>query len=135
MFGRPGWAYVYTIHAKFCFNAVTEANGVGSAVLIRAAEPLRGITRMESLRGTTNERQLLSGPAKLCAAFELDLGWDGWDLTQGRRLWIAAGEDVPDEEIIASRRIGIRLNADAPLRFCLARSRFLSRPALGRADG
>lgn len=132
MFEKPGLAYVYTIHAKFCLNTVTESKGVGSAVLIRAAEPLTGIQRMEMLRNTTNERQLLSGPAKLCAAFELDLAWDGWDLTRGERLWIAVGERLAEERIVASPRIGIRLNAEAPLRFCVRDSRFLSRRASWR---
>lgn len=129
MFGRAGLAYVYTIHAKFCLNAVTEASGVGSAVLIRAAEPLVGVERMQQLRNTTDKRNLLSGPAKLCAAYELDRSWDGWDLTGGKRIWIASGEVKPSDQVIASRRIGISKNAAAPLRFCLAGSRYLSRPA------
>jgi DNA-3-methyladenine glycosylase len=129
MFARAGMAYVYTIHARFCLNAVTEVRGVGSAVLIRAAEPLQGIERMQQLRNTTDERNLLSGPAKLCAGFGLDLSWDGWDLTRGKRLWIANGEAPQQDQVIASRRIGISKNAAAPLRFCLAGSRYLSRPA------
>src|SRR5512138_3789654 len=38
MFGPPGHAYVYMIHARWCLNAVTEAADIGSAVLIRAIE-------------------------------------------------------------------------------------------------
>ncbi len=36
MFGSGGFAYVYPIHAKYCFNVVTEIAGRPSAVLIRA---------------------------------------------------------------------------------------------------
>jgi len=135
MFEQAGLAYVYTIHAKFCLNVVTESQGVGSAVLIRAAQPLEGVARMEMLRNTTHERQLCSGPAKLCGAFELDLAWDGWDLTRGERLWIAAGQSVEAANIVASPRIGIRQNAEAPLRFCVRDSRFLSRRATRRPNG
>ena len=46
MFGPPGTLYVYPIHAKYCMNAVTESDGTGSAVLIRAMEPVWGIDRM-----------------------------------------------------------------------------------------
>ncbi len=53
MFAAPGTLYVYSIHRRHCLNVVTEAIGCGSAILIRALEPLEGLTYMASLRGPT----------------------------------------------------------------------------------
>src|SRR5687768_17862359 len=64
MFGPPGHAYVYMIHAKWCFNTVTEDVGLGSAVLIRALEPLEGIELMHARRGVENIFDLTRGPAR-----------------------------------------------------------------------
>ena len=50
MFGPPGRAYVYPIHSRYCFNVVTQAPGIPSAVLIRALEPLDGLPLMERRR-------------------------------------------------------------------------------------
>lgn len=66
MFGPPGHAYVYAIHAKWCFNVVTEAEHTGSAVLIRAFEPLIGISHMEARRNTQVLHDLTRGPSRLC---------------------------------------------------------------------
>jgi len=127
MFGPPGRAYVYSIHARFCLNAVTEAKGVPSAVLIRAIEPLSGIPLMDKRRGITGERNLPRGPARLCEAFGIDRALDGWNLTTGKRLWIASAEK-PDPSLIAtSPRVGISSAKDLRLRFFLQNSPFLSR--------
>src|SRR5947199_5156850 len=52
MFGPPGHAYVYMIHSRWCLNAVTGPEGVPSAILIRAIEPLIGIDLMQRRRRT-----------------------------------------------------------------------------------
>jgi DNA-3-methyladenine glycosylase len=79
LYGPPGFAYVYlTYGMHYMLNAVTEPAGRPAAVLIRAAEPLRGLERMARGRGFSSGRaarpqSLASGPAKLCQAFGLDL--------------------------------------------------------------
>lgn len=129
MFGPPGHAYVYSIHTRWCLNAVTEPAGVASAVLIRAIEPLTGIELMSAQRGTERARDLARGPGRLCEALAIDRELDGWDLTVGRRLWIADGGVPPaEEEVAVGSRVGISRASDLPLRFVVAGNRFVSLP-------
>jgi DNA-3-methyladenine glycosylase len=131
MFEEPGWAYVYPIHSRCCFNVVTEAAGVGAAVLIRAIEPKLGLSLMRqrraARRGTeTSSRELCSGPAKLCEALGIGRDFNQHDLTKGKTLWLGEpfngqdpGEHVP-LEIRVTSRIGVTSAKDLPLRFVWA---------------
>ncbi len=113
MFGPPGMAYVYLIYGMYhCLNVVTEPEGVGSAVLIRALEPLPD--GAAPTPGWT--RRALAGPGRLCREFGVDLRMNGWDLTRSR-LRILAGPGVADAEVNVGRRVGITRSADLPLRF------------------
>jgi len=125
MFGPPGYAYVYRIHQVYCLNIVTQPEGVGEAVLIRAVEPVEGIPVMASNRGTTDVRMLARGPGRLCQAFGIDSSLDGHPL-DGRTLGIDMRDGSPGE-IVVSGRVGIRLGADMLLRFYLAENPFVSR--------
>lgn len=127
MFGAAGHAYVYTIHAKWCVNVVTEGVGRGSAVLIRALDPLFGLPLMQQRRGREKLIELARGPARLCQALEIDKRLDGWDLTLGKELWISAaeGERVP-EPIVASSRVGISSATELLLRFFYEGNAFVS---------
>jgi DNA-3-methyladenine glycosylase len=116
MFGPPGRAYVYRIHRVFCVNVVTEPEDTASAVLIRAIEPLAGVDLMKRRAGKAVLHHVCRGPGLLCRALAIDPKLDGWDLTQGRRLWIAAG-DGDECEIITSPRIGVGAAKELPLRF------------------
>jgi DNA-3-methyladenine glycosylase len=128
MFGPPGKAYVYAIHSRWCLNAVTEPEGIACAVLIRAVEPLEGLEFMQARRGREALLELTRGPARLCEAFAIDRQFDGWDLTRGDTLWIAAGsrKRPATDEIATSRRIGVTSAHDLLLRFYLAGNRFVS---------
>src|SRR5438876_8101440 len=69
MFGPPGRAYVYLIYGMYyCMNVVTEEEGHASAVLIRALEPISGITLSTK------------GPGLLCKAMGIDRALNGCDL-------------------------------------------------------
>src|SRR5687767_3742832 len=128
MFGPAGHAYVYMIHARWCLNAVTEEIGLGSAVLIRAIEPLTGIELMRERRGRDHLRDLARGPARLCQALDVAKQFDGWDLTRGSELWIAAdpSPDAAPVRIVRSPRIGISSARRRLLRFSLVGSPFVS---------
>jgi DNA-3-methyladenine glycosylase len=125
MFGPPGHAYVYRsygIHA--CLNAVTDDIDVAGAVLIRALEPLDGITIMEGNRGGRGRSDLCNGPGKLCAALSIGLELNGSDLT-APPLWIERGEPV--RNVTRTGRIGLSQGADLQLRFADADSPYVSR--------
>jgi DNA-3-methyladenine glycosylase len=79
--------------------------------------------------------ELASGPAKLCEALAIDTELDGWDLTLGRRLWIAAASDARTDQAVVGRsaRIGETSAHDLPLRFYLKDDPFVSGPKRLRA--
>ena len=119
MFGPPGTAYVYFVYGMhWCVNAVTREAGFGSAVLIRAIEPIEGIDRMRSRRPRAKrDIDLCNGPAKLCAALGIDRAMDGLMLTGASPITIHAGNPVPDSRVIIGPRVGITKAIDWPLRF------------------
>jgi DNA-3-methyladenine glycosylase len=140
IFGPPGRAYVYLsygIHSLL--NFVTEPAGSASAVLVRALEPTDGIDLMRERRDQEKVEQLCSGPGKLSEALGVDLSLNGADLLAPPFELTERGADWW-AEITASPRIGITKAADLPWRYCVANSRFVSRPwpasassAVGRA--
>lgn len=126
MFGHAGTLYVYTIHAKYCLNAVTETVGRGSAVLVRALEPIWSIDAMRIRRGRDDPRQLCRGPAMLCQSLGVDLRLNGADLCQTDEIWIESYSAPLDFPTRVSPRIGIRHAADFPLRFFVDGNRYVS---------
>jgi DNA-3-methyladenine glycosylase len=128
LFEEPGTSYVYLIYGMYwCFNAVTREKGFGSAVLVRALEPIAGEELMEKRRPRAKSRhELTNGPGKLCLALGIDAGHDGLSLDEPP-LRIIAGESVPDRQVIVSPRIGITKAADWPLRFFIAGNPFVSK--------
>jgi len=133
MFGPAGLLYVYfTYGMHFCMNVVTGGVGEGSAVLLRAAEPLDGLGSMATRRGTNDARLLCSGPARLTEAMAVGRDMNGADLAEGDELWIAAGRRVPVDRVAVGPRVGIQLAVDVPWRFCESGSPWVSR---GRPAG
>lgn len=129
-----GHAYVYLIYGlHYCLNAVTGEAGVGSAVLLRAGEPVEGAGRMRENRGWAREPRpgdLAGGPGKICQALAIGRDLDGVLLDQPPLL-IARGEPAKEEEIVASPRIGVDYAGEAalwPLRFSVRGHRHVSKP-------
>ena len=126
MFGAPGLLYVYPIHARYCLNFVTDKKGLGTAVLIRAIEPVWGIEEMQTARGQADLRRLTRGPAMLCEALGVDRSHDGINLLRDPDFRVAEGLGK-DPEVVASKRIGISKAKDLLLRFTAKGNQFLSR--------
>ncbi len=126
MYGPPGFSYVYLIYGMYyCLNFVTEPAGKAAAVLIRALEPVAGLSTMQRLRRTNRVEQLTSGPGKLCQAMAIDFRLNGVDLT-GDQLFVVEGEYFTDDQIIQTTRIGIRSATDKPWRFYIKGNPFVS---------
>ena len=133
MFEEGGLLYVYfTYGVHFCANVVTEAKGVGNAVLLRAMEPVEGIEVMSLRRfkkkvpDVKEKRNLLNGPGKICQAFGLGREFNGFDLNSPS-LFILNNPDIPREQIITTTRIGIKKSIDLPWRFYIKNNEFISR--------
>lgn len=134
MFGPAGFSYVYfTYGVHYCFNIVTEKNGVPGAVLIRAVQPLAGISVMEQRRKQVSRQNLTNGPAKLTQAFGISKQHLGHDLTAEPLYvtdeWGGKAERFGSHlNIQATTRIGIRRGKGMMLRFCLVGNPFVSVP-------
>ena len=136
MFGSPGHAYIYFIYGNhWCFNAVCRPAGVAEAVLVRAIEPVFGLEWMQANRAVARARDLTNGPAKFCAALNIDRALDAVNLCdRGSRIFIAKNPgrdrlvDSPGR-IVTTTRIGITQAAGWPLRFYLKESAYVSRRA------
>jgi DNA-3-methyladenine glycosylase len=109
-------------------NAVSEADGIGAAVLIRALEPLEGIDLMIERRGLDAERLLYSGPGKLTQALGIWLDLNETPLTGGGPIEIEP-RGAYEPAIVNGVRIGITKAIDLPWRFMDAsRAEWISRP-------
>lgn len=130
MFGAPGHAYVYLSHGiHHCMNAVARS---GSAVLLRALEPIEGLEVMAARRGTEVLRLLCAGPGRLCQALGITLAEDGRDLTAPDGLWIADGP--PPRRVVRTPRVGISVAAEKPWRFVEEGTGFASRSVRARGN-
>ena len=128
MFGPPGCLYVYFVYGMhLCMNAVVGREGVGTAVLLRAAEPLEGLDEMRARRGRERVRELCSGPARLCQAFGVDRTLDGMDLVGGGDVWIEEGAPVSRDAMASGPRVGISVGVERHWRYLIRDDPYVSR--------
>ena len=135
MFGPPGHLYVYlTYGMHFCANVVCGVEGEAFAVLLRALAPVEGIDLMRSRRPKArSDRELCSGPARLCQALGITRADDGADLlTSGSALSLVSDGVAPGKAVVGTR-IGLssRVGDAAALawRFAVPGDPNVSRPA------
>lgn len=127
MFGPAGFAYVYfTYGMHYCFNIVTGQQGEGSAVLIRALEPLGETQLLQKNRLGQTGINLTNGPAKLCQALQIDKQLYGHDLSQPP-LSIRLKPPLKHHDITITTRIGISKAKETPWRFYITGNPYVSR--------
>lgn len=129
-FGPGGYAYVYAIYGMhWCFNVVADDVDKPGCVFIRALRPVAGLDLMGQRRGTDSEKELCSGPGKLCRAMAITRAQYGLDLC-GDELYITEGETVEPSRIMVSPRIHIDYAEECipyPWRYFIAGDPFVSR--------
>ncbi len=121
-----GILYVYIIYGiHHCVNIVTGNEGEGSAVLIRALEPLEGIEIMQKRRKTEIITNLCSGPGKLAKAFDITRE-DNLKLLGDSEFYIYDPTESSQGELVTTTRIGIRESKELPYRFYLKDNQHVS---------
>ncbi len=125
MFGPPGYAYVYLCYGFHnMFNVVTQEEGIPSAVLLRAVEPIEGLDIMKKSRKTENIYQISNGPGKLTQSFMIDQSFNKEPVFKKNLLIFDS--DNRGLKIIRKKRIGIKLGAEKLLRFYIKGNQFVS---------
>lgn len=126
MFMSGGHLYVYfTYGMHYCANIVTEKENYGSAVLLRALEPLHGLQTMKDNRKIIlMDRDLTNGPAKLCQAFGITKALNKADLTKND-IFCAESNDN-NFKIEKAKRIGIKKGTEKLWRFYIKDNPFVS---------
>ncbi len=133
MFDEGGFFYVYFTYGNhYCCNVVTGKKDHGTAVLIRAVEPVAGIETMiknrygRKLLNDKEKYNLTSGPGKVCRAMAITKKQYGLDLT-GDRVYILKQPKINSEKIEITERIGIKKSIELPWRFYIKYNPFVSR--------
>lgn len=116
LYKDAGIAYVYFIYGMYhCFNVVTESEGRGCAVLIRALEPY----------GSLNNT---NGPSKLCRAMNITRELNEINLTDvDSEIWLEYGDKTENKNIVQTTRIGIKEGVKLPWRFYVRDNKWVSK--------
>jgi DNA-3-methyladenine glycosylase len=129
-YAEGGHAYVFFVYGMyFQLNFVTGLLDQPHVVLIRAVEPVEGIDIMRERRGSMQDKNLTSGPGKLCIAFGIDRDLNGAELL-GDQIWAEDYKSFPDRDIESGRRVGIDYAEefiDVPWRFWVKGNPYVSK--------
>ena len=116
LYGPSGIIYVYFIYGMYnCFNIISGKENEAEGVLIRAVTPLEGQDVMCRRRykknlheiTKTQLKNLCNGPGKLCIAMNITRENNKEDLITSPNIYLENGEDIPEDKIVKSKRIGI----------------------------
>lgn len=133
-----GHIYVYLIYGIYdLLNIVTRDEDHPEAVLIRGVEPLENLDGISKNRfgkayedlSTYQRKNLSNGPGKLSMALGINRSLNGKVLSKDY-LYIGEGEEVPEKDLVITKRIGIDYageDANLPLRFCLRDNPYVSK--------
>jgi DNA-3-methyladenine glycosylase len=129
MWGAPGHAYVYLCYGMHALlNLVTDSEGAGAAVLIRACEPVAGHALIAARRKGQVAPASLAGPGKVAAALGLSVRDSGRPLTKSAGLYVADAPRV--QQFLIGPRVGVDYatpeHRDAPWRLALPDTRWVS---------
>ncbi|MGB7202286.1 MAG: DNA-3-methyladenine glycosylase [Pyrinomonadaceae bacterium] len=141
-YSAGGNAYVFFVYGMYYqLNVVCGKADSPHVVLIRAIEPVENIEIMHERRGAKKsepgavatgsmaDKNLTSGPGKLCIAMNIDRSLNGEDL-YGDKIWLENYRLFGNEEIAVGKRIGIDYageDAHLQLRFWVKGNEFVSR--------
>ncbi len=138
MFGVGGTVYIFFVYGMyFQFNVVVGKVDSPHAILIRAVEPVENIeimrerrtARSKNLNVKMPDKNLTSGPGKLCIALGIDKSFDKADLLEDK-VWIEDAKKIPKSEIATGKRIGIDYAgeySEKPWRFWIKDSEYVSK--------
>lgn len=144
MWGPPGRVYVYLCYGLHqMLNLVTNPEGEGAAVLVRACEPVSGDATLLARRRPFSPEvaasaavalppALLTGPGKVGQALALDPTWSHHPLYEPGGLELLDAPPPP-HGLLAGPRVGIDYASPAhraaPWRFAAAGTPWITRPA------
>jgi len=127
MFKRAGTIYIYFIYGNhYCFNIVTNKEGKGEAVLIRALEPIKGTELMKMRRKVEKIGKLCSGPGNLTKAMGINK-YDNLSRINEGRISILKDRLEYAGDMGESRRVGVSKDSHKKYRFYLKDNNFVSR--------
>lgn len=133
MFWQPGTAYVYRSYGiHWCLNVSADREGIGAAVLLRAAAVLTGEDAVRRRRPAAGIRttELLSGPGRLTRGLAIDHDQhDRRDLVVGASgLRLMRDAWSPQRgQLQRGPRVGVTRAPDVPWRYFLANHPSVSR--------
>jgi DNA-3-methyladenine glycosylase len=120
MFGEAGHIYTYFTYGNhWMLNVTAQPEGTAGAILIRAAIPLDNLKSLYKNRPKAkSERELLNGPGKLCAAYQINSDHYGIDALTANQLLEVIPDKTP-KPYVQSTRIGLSPGKgdDLPWRF------------------